>query len=272
MTGSPPRAILASRAARLAGLALCLHLAAAGCATAPLQVTPNPVPGVSAPATVFVADGAGNYQMASRSLRAVIVADAYPIDVQTFEWSHGLGRMVADHTCYQYARAQGRTLAELVQAYHACHPDTPLYLLGHSAGATAVMAALENLPPGVVDGAVLLSPSLSAHYDVRPALAAVDGLYVFHSRQDYGYLGVVTGLLGTSDRRWAASSGRVGFRVPAGGAADPAYAKLYQRAWYPADRALGNQGGHYGNYQPDFLRAHIVPRLQPGEVITPAGR
>lgn len=256
----------ASRRRATAALALAL-VALSGCSTFTTvdyaRMRANPVPGIQTPAAVFVADGAGNFQVASQTLRAVARADGYPLEVICFDWSHGYLRMLADQVDYPHARSEGRKLAELIAGYRAVHPDTPVYLMGHSAGAMVILTALEELPPCTIDGAVLLSPSVSALYDVRPALQAIkDGLHVFYSHDDYLYLGVVTRLLGTSDRRWTSSSGRVGFLV-----APVCYggemAKLSQRAWRPEDAALGNNGGHFGNYQPDFLRHHVVPLLQP---------
>src|SRR5687767_4366858 len=68
----------------------------AGC-TASGQWLETPAAPVGPPAAVvFVADGAGNFQAASMHLRDVVACDRLPIDVRTFEWSHGYGRIVAD--------------------------------------------------------------------------------------------------------------------------------------------------------------------------------
>lgn len=235
-----------------------------GCSTVDYaRMRANPVPGIQTPAAVFVADGAGNFQVASQTLRAVARADGYPLDVICCDWSHGYLRMLADQVDYPHARSEGCQLAAMIADYHAVHPEKPIYLIGHSAGAMVILTALEELPPGTVDRAVLLSPSVSALYDVRPALHAVkEGLNVFYSQDDYVYLGLVTRLLGTSDRRWAVSSGRVGFLVPQA-CYTSELEKLIQRAWRPEDARLGNDGGHFGNYQPDFLRHHVIPLLQP---------
>jgi pimeloyl-ACP methyl ester carboxylesterase len=218
----------------------------------------------AAPATVFVTDGAGNYQMATKSLRQVLQKDGYPIDVITYEWSHGTHRIVADQIGYQHARTEGKKMARDILDYRDAHPDRPIYLVGHSAGATITMAALENLPPGVVERAILLSPALSMHYDVRPALRSVkQGMNVFYSPYDYIYLGMATCILGTPDHRWTAPAGRAGFRVEPDPEEPALLGKLVQRPWQPADRELGNNGGHYGNYQPDFLRARVIPLFNP---------
>jgi pimeloyl-ACP methyl ester carboxylesterase len=232
----------------------------AGClVTSSPTLDPMRTAGPMPPATVFVENGAGNYQLTTRALRHLARKDGEPLEFITFDWSHGKHRFLADEMHHAHARAQGETLAETVIAYHAKHPDRPIYLLGHSAGTSVTMAALENLPEGIVERAILLSPSLSADYDVRPALRSVkQGLHVFYSRYDYIYLGLATGLVGSPDRYWTAAAGRTGFRVPAD--ADPEqFRKLVQRSWQSSDRAFGNNGGHFGNTQPDFMRAQILP-------------
>jgi pimeloyl-ACP methyl ester carboxylesterase len=143
-----------------------------------------------------------------------------------------------------------------------------VYLVSHSAGGTVALAALETAPPGAVDRAVLLSPSVSADYDLRPALRAVrGGLDVFHSRRDLLYLGLGTGLVGNADGQPGAASGRVGFQPRIDSPADAAlYARLRQHPWDPALVWTGNRGGHEGSHQPRFLRAYVLPlfREDPG--------
>lgn len=215
---------------------------------------------------VFVADGAGDYQMASLHLRETVIQDDVPMHVITFQWSHGYGRVIADQTDYAWVRAQGQRLACTVLDYHEQHPDLRIYLMGHSAGAAVVLAAVEELPPCLVEGVVLLSPSTSKLYDLRPALARLAGtIDVFYSRNDWIYSGLAILLSGTSDRTRRATAGRVGFRAIIKSAEDELlYSNLRQHHWRPLDRALGHDGGHYGCYQPDFLRARVLPSFFSG--------
>jgi pimeloyl-ACP methyl ester carboxylesterase len=213
---------------------------------------------------VFAADGAGNFKAASSLLRQVVEEDALLIEVHAFEWSHGYCRILSDQVTYGHNCDRGRRLADEVLSFHASHPETPIYLYAHSAGCAVAMKALESLPPGIVERAILLSPSLSSAYDLRPALEHVcTSLHVFYSRWDWGYLGMTMRLVGTADRWFGWCSGRFGFDVDADYIESDLLAKLHQRAWEPEDRALGNNGGHFGNYQPAFLRAHIIPLLHP---------
>lgn len=245
-------------------------LSGTGCARrrAELNTYSAPVPEAG---VLFVADGAGNYQNASRALRRASQEAGFPLQIVTFEWSHGYLRSVADLVDYPYAKEQGRRLAEEVMAYRRDHPGMPVHLAGHSAGATVVMAALECLPPDTVDRAVLISPSLSACYDVRPGLRAIkQGLHNFHSHRDWVYCGIFTRVLGNSDRNHRPCSGRVGFQAMAMPGDEYLLAKLVQRPWTRADVETGNRGGHFGNYEAAFLQTRVLPLfLTPYQRIEP---
>jgi pimeloyl-ACP methyl ester carboxylesterase len=190
-----------------------------------------------------------------------------PLHVQTVEWSHGYGRMFADHVDYRHARAEGMKLATQIACYRQAQgqgPPLPVYLVAHSGGSAVVLAAAELLPPDSVERIVLLAPSVSADYDLRPALrCARQGVDVFYSSRDLGYLGLGVGLFGTGDRRWSAASGRVGFRLPADADAEGLYTRLHQHPWVPAVSWTGNEGGHFGSHRDRFLRAYIMPLLLP---------
>ena len=126
-----------------------------------------------------------------------------------------------------------------------------------------VLAALENLPPGIVERCLLLSPSHSNCYDLRPALANVNkGIHVFYSGSDRLYLNMAMRMMGRTCPECAQASGRTGYRVYPQTPEDLAlYSKLYQRAWTPCDRPTGNLGGHFGNYEPDFIHRSFLPLL-----------
>jgi pimeloyl-ACP methyl ester carboxylesterase len=225
------------------------------------QRRPTEMPAQPVGAVIFVADGAGNFQAASEALRKAVGRSRSAIQVVTYEWSHGNGRILADQLGFAYAKAQGKRMALEVAAFAEQYPDVAIYMVGHSAGATVVLSALEHIPPGIVERAMLLSPSVSANYDVCPAVRGINqGLHVYYSQHDYWYLGLATHVLGTADRRFLhPASGRVGFRPRS---YDPEVAaKLFQRPWQPSDRSTGNLGGHFGNYQPEFLRANLLPLI-----------
>ena len=218
-------------------------------------------------AVVFVADGAGGFKAASASMRSTVAADRLPLRVETFDWTHGHWRIIADQIDRDHVRKEGLELAARVSALQQSCPGLPVCLVGHSAGSAVVLTAADVLPPGSVDRIVLLAPAVSTDHDLRPALAcARRGVDVFYSKDDVLYLGVVVTILGNSDRVRDAAAGRVGFRPTIAGPGDAAlYTKLRQYPWEPGLDPTGNHGGHYGAYQPDFLRAAVLPLLLPDD-------
>jgi pimeloyl-ACP methyl ester carboxylesterase len=219
------------------------------------------------PNIVLVADGAGGFKAASASLRATAVADDLPLQIETFDWTHGHWRVVADQIDRTHALKEGLELAGRVSALLDTCPGASVSLVGHSAGCAVVLAAVEVLPPGSVDRIVLLAPAVSVDHDLRPALAcARRGVDVFYSTDDVLYLGFVVGILGNADRKRAAAAGRVGFRPELACPGDEElYAKLRQYPWDPCLEWTGNHGGHYGAYQPGYLRAVVLPLLLPDD-------
>ncbi len=233
------------------------------CTMLPRDVT-APVPPVTPTHVIFVADGAGDYRSASTSFRETAAADGWPLDVRTFVWSHGFLRNLADHTDYEWAKARGRELAGLVLAQKQARPDLPVSLVGHSAGSYVVLVAAEQLPPDMLERIVLLSPSVSSTYDIRPALrAARNGMDVFYSRNDRLWLGAFTAVAGTSDDpQQSRPAGRFGFEPKLVPGEEPLFAKLRQYEWNPTLDQTGNDGGHYGAYQPGHLRKFVLPLFQ----------
>src|SRR5262249_7984730 len=100
-------------------------------------------------------------------------------------------------------------------------------------------------------------------YDLRPALTASRcGIDAFLSRSDWVTLGLGMRLFGTTDRRWTAASGKVGFRRPPDPGAACLYGRLREHYWEPSESWTGHRGGHYGSYEPAFLRSRVLPLLR----------
>ena len=138
--------------------------------------------------------------------------------------------------------------------------------MGHSAGCAVVLAAAELLPPQSVDRIILLAPSVCAAYDLRPALrTARDGIDVFHSNEDRLVLGLGVRIVGTTERSSRMAAGQGGFIPVVACPADAAlYGKLRQHPWDPVVEWTGHNGGHFGNNEPGFLRAYVLPLLLSG--------
>jgi hypothetical protein len=237
---------------------------ATGCTLCRHDIVEGPRPAHPA-GVVFVADGAGDFRMLSHSLRKAIAAEAKPLCVKTFVWSHGYYRILADQVCMAHARDKGRRLAGLILGQRNTSPDGPIYLVGHCAGTTVLLAAAEQLPPNTVDRIILLAPSVPTDYNLAPALCASrEGIDVFWSKGDYWYLGLGISVVNTVCGQCYSPAGRVGFQPVIHSPADVAcYAKLRQHPWDPSVACTGNLGGHYGAYQQGYLRTYVLPLLSP---------
>lgn len=240
----------------------CLLVLSAGCASL-TQDLPEFTSPVRHRGVVYVADGAGDFRATSAALRQAIAEAGLPLQVETVPWSHGYGQVIPDQVDEDYARTWGQRLAGKLTARRRANPDEEIYLLAHCAGSAVILAAAEAQPPDSVDRILLLAPSVPTNYDLRPALrSARDGVDVFYSIKDGWCLGLwlrLEILLGT---RYYPVAGRYGFQ-PVGNTAEDAalYHRLHQHPWQPEQARTGNTGGHYGSYQPAFLRAYILPLL-----------
>lgn len=244
-----------------------------GCATAQPTLLPA-LPTDDRP-VLIVADGAGDYRACSESMRETATADRHPFDVVTYVWSHGYLRNAVDQTDWGYAVERGDQLAKMVTAYQAKHPAAPVVLVGHSAGSAVVLSAAEDMAPDQIDRILLLAPSVSEGYDLRPALRACrSGIDVYVSEDDWVWLGLLVRLLGTTDKPLEPrAAGRFGF-TPTGQSSDDAHLfdRLRVHPWRPELAADGHNGGHFGSYQPEFLRRHVFPGLFPSDArLAPPG-
>jgi pimeloyl-ACP methyl ester carboxylesterase len=256
------------------GLMLTLLLGLAGCSTVPRHVSSNPTsstclacPVTPAQSIVFAVDGAGNFQGSSSSLKALCADDDIPLHIETYDWSHGYRRILADHRDQTHARNEAAKLAETIRCYQQQGPESalPVYILAHSSGCMVALCTAEHLPPNSIERIVLLAPSVSAKYDLRPALrCSRQGVEVFYSGRDRIWLGLGMRLLGTADGSRTATSGRVGFRVPAEGNEDAClYERLHQHPWDSSVSWTGHRGGHFSVHESAYLKSYVVPLLLP---------
>jgi pimeloyl-ACP methyl ester carboxylesterase len=246
-------------------------LIVSGCALVPGQRPPRIVYSPSAQCgpcrgIVFCVPGAGDFPQVCETIREAAAEQHVPLRVETVDWSHGYGRVLADHLDTANHDCQAQRLAEEIITVRHTSPSQRIYLLAHSAGCIVALEAAERVPPGTIDSIILLAPSVSAQYDLRRALLATTGtIEVFYSERDWAALGIGTALVGTTDRTWTAAAGRVGFEPVTRCPGDEAlYTRLRQHPW---DRCLswtGNRGGHYGAYSPVFFRVYIMPLLREG--------
>jgi len=221
------------------------------------HAAPAQDPGTAPPScgVVFVADGSGRLRNLSADLAQAVGDAGLPLQVRSFNWSHGTGRVFLDLRGRAHHQQKGRQLAECVVSFHETNPGEPIFLVGHSSGTAVVLAAAENLPPGSVDGIVLLAPAVSPRYDLRPALqVSAGGVDSFYSPRDLISRAQV--LSGTADGRFSPSAGCAPFVVPDDGVENDCYSGLRQHRY-----GLHGEGGHFDCTRRRFLRDNVVPLL-----------
>jgi alpha-beta hydrolase superfamily lysophospholipase len=229
----------------------------AGCAGPPTLVESR-APPPSCTGVVFVIDGAGGYQNLPHYIADAVHDAGLQLEVRSFDWTHERGLGLSDEIDVAHSRNQGRRLAQEVVLYQGACLGAPVYVLAYSAGCAVALAAAESVPLDGLERVILLAPSVSVGYDLRPALAgARQGIDVFISARDRFWLGVGTAVVGTSDGRRQPAAGRVGFQAPA----DPIVGRLHQHPWDPSVAWTGNAGGHAGTLQSAYLKAYVLPLL-----------
>lgn len=213
---------------------------------------------------VWVLDGAGDLKGCSTALAQANALSGEPVELAPFPWSHGYRKLLKDQIDTIHARLQGVRLAQAIQQRKAQEPGRRVVVVGHSAGCAVALAAGDALPPDTVDRMILLAPSVSTGYDLRPTLrCAKEGLDVYCSKKDWVALGFVIRVVGTTDNPTSGTAaGRHGFQ-PSGRTALNAQeaARLRQHFWSPEVAWTGHGGGHHGMFAPAFIQTYLMPLM-----------
>lgn len=162
-------------------------------------------------------------------------------------------------------REMAAQLAREIAEYARDYPQRPIDLVGYSGGGGLALFVAESLSDGVrLRNVVLVQAAISPDYDLLPTLRHIDGVIVnLYSERDCVIVGAGTKLFGTMDRRKTESAGYVGFDVSRAIADATLRDRLVQRAWTPADRTLGHNGGHHDIVASRWNRIVIAPYLLP---------
>lgn len=187
--------------------------------------------------------------------------------MEQYRWQTGAGVAVDHLSSPAYKKQAAKGLTDKITSHRRKYPNDPIYLAGLSAGCAVVLYALEGLPQDVsVDQVVLLSSSVSADYDLRPALAHVRGrLYNFTSVRD-AVLGDLVSRVGTADGKPAGTdvSGVRGFHSNIGSRSGAASGgKVQNIAWRPEFARYGHNGGHTDVTASAFIKRYVAPLIVP---------
>jgi len=167
-------------------------------------------------------------------------------------------------------RWRAKKLAEVLVKWRQRNPDKQLYIVATSGGAGIAGWACKYLPKDFqLQKLVLLSPAISPEFDLVPALThSKDGVYSYYSKNDCilqfdrDCFLVQQGSRRVMDRRDGDGAGFSGFGR---GSCGEECHELYELAWDPSMRLLGNNGKHFGNMSTSFQREYVATMLVPGQ-------
>lgn len=184
------------------------------------------------------------------------------LSIYNWGWPIPLAGPVLNQVDFMRARRVAAKISKEIAKYHRDHPGKPVHLVGHSGGGAIAVFAAEALAAGhTVDGIILLSPSLSAGYNLRKALAkSRKGIVHFWSPGDIFLLVLGTSVFGNIDGVHGPAAGATGF-TNTGNSRGP-FKKLYQRKWSQAMISSGHLGGHAGTTGGRFVQAWVAPWIK----------
>lgn len=217
---------------------------------------------------ILVADGAGAYSTLANNLHDVIEGYCLPPYVHPvlipIEWS--TGDNLYDYRSRKLHLQGAAKMAGEVQRIRRSFPDSPIILIGYSAGASVVLFAAEMLPCGSVDDIILLGPTVASCYDVRQALKATKcGIDHFYIPGDDWFEQVETMWGAPYDRPGSTLAGKTGFTMlqQRGCTQDPLLCKFREH------QESNVQGDHYGLVRPPFLCRRVMRIIPRGTLLPP---
>lgn len=205
---------------------------------------------------VYILPGIEGESQNNLNIRDGLIEAGTPYAVEIYKWGFpvpGLGLLV-NQTNTPGNRKAAKRLANTVVEYETEYPGRPVYLIGHSGGggvAVFTLEALADMPNAKpVEGAFLVSSSISADYDLTKALTMTRrGIANFSNPDDTALLGVGTAVFGNVDGGHGDSAGRTGFTRP--------YDRVFER------HVTGSELGLTGDPHTVLTNAELVSRSAP---------
>lgn len=169
---------------------------------------------------VVILPGIEGESAANRDVREGLYKAGIPYALVIYRWGTpipGPGGMLVNQTDVARNRRMAEELASQIAQYQQKHTGKPVFIVGHSAGGGITVFTLESLAKTQgavpVDGAFLLSASISSDYDLTTALTMSRRGLVNVSNIEDPLLGPGgTGTFGNVDGKRGDSAGRIGFQ------------------------------------------------------------
>ncbi len=247
----------ASHVPRIAGLVVASLAPLCGCAArdASPKVRPDGV------VWVFPGVLAGSWRMAPacQGFRDAGVKS----EIRVNEWDRPVYDMLAQLTDLEANRAMAARVAGQIAADRERDPAAQIDLVGYSAGGGVALLVAEALPENVhVRSIILAQPAVDPKHDLTRALQHVDGQLVnLYAPHDWFVLDAGTKALGTVDRQYVASAGKVAFDLAAAVPDEALRSKVVQVSWRPEMIWAGHIGSHLGILSREWNKRYVAPYL-----------
>jgi len=185
-----------------------------------------------------------------------LVDAGIPYAIERYDWTCGFFLFLYNLCSSKLHHQQAEVIADKISQYQSEYPNRPVYLIGHSGGgAMAVLTTSKLARHQSVTGLVLLANAMSHDYQLDDVLARVDQkVWNVTSVGDLFFIGLMTTLLGTFDRKWTFCAGLSGFTRTQ----NEKLVEMPYRAEYVSAR---NFAGHFGCTAHHFVRKHLAPLL-----------
>ena len=198
-------------------------------------------------------EGPGVYNV---NIREGLYAARLPYAMEIHNWI-ATGRVGAAYAFDQPAcRKSADKIYARIADYRTEHPDSPVFIIGHSGGGAIAVFTTEAVPAEEpVDGVLLLAPALSTTYKLDSSLPRCRGHLVNCYTPTDLFLASATRLGRNLDGIAGASAGYSGFKMPE----DSCNEGLKQIKWSASMILEGNEGGHFGWTNPNWVRLNLAP-------------
>lgn len=218
---------------------------------------------------VFVINEVGDNELLSLNMKEVLCTSRAPFAMDVVHWSSFDGRH-KDHRDPDRRVQAATCLAGKIVNSRRAQPHARVIVLAHGDGSHIALLAAEMVPPKSVDRIILLAPSVSCLYDLRPALQSTrDGIDNFFCKDDSRLEHLQDKLRTADGKRVVPPAGTVGFCVPA-----PRFPgiELYQtllrqHKWSWECENFDHVGWHNSWVHMRFLRPFVLPLLSMTEPV-----
>ncbi len=213
---------------------------------------------------VVILPGIEGESAANRDIRRGLDDAGIPYALAIYRWGFpvpGIG-LIVNQTNAGGNREAGKELAGRIVKYQQKYPGRPVHIIGHSGGGGVTvftLEALRDIPDAKpIDGAFLLSASISSDYDLSKALTmTTKGLVNAYNPED-DLLDSGTAIMGNVDGKRGPSAGRTGFTRT--------FARVYQRRITGAELGVGGSPHFVATnhevickYAPPWIRSDVWP-------------